>query len=178
LSEQEWFNDGLLNVIEENLMTALMERIRQEHRSIAEEVSQLFQETQTFLSDITVERQKQAKKQAEELFKFHQNLQQENREFLAATEEQRIEQAKKQAEELFKFHQNLQQENREFLTVTHQQRMTKAKEQNQQLRQFRKELFISIFGTPRSSPSTKQSKTAPKSPTPAPAPKPPTPAES
>ena len=137
-------------------MTALMERIRQEHRSIAEEVSQLFKETQIFLSDITVERHKQAKKQAEELFKFHQNLQQENREFLADTEQQRIEQAKKQAEELFKFHQNLQQENREFLTATEQQRMTKAQEQSQRLRQFRRELFISIFGMPSSSPSPKR----------------------
>lgn len=104
-------------------MTALMERIRQEHRSIAEEVSQLFKETQIFLSDITVERHKQAKKQAEELFKFHQNLQQENREFLTATE---------------------------------QQRMTKAQEQSQRLRQFRRELFISIFGMPSSSPSPKR----------------------
>ncbi|MFB2839046.1 gas vesicle protein GvpC [Floridanema evergladense] len=136
-------------------MTALMEKFRQEHRSIAEEVSQLFKETQIFLSEITVERQKQAKKQAEELFKFHQNLQQENREFLAATEQQRTEQAKKQAEELFKFHQNLEQENREFLTATEQQRITKAQEQSQRLRQFRRELFISIFGTPSSSPSAK-----------------------
>jgi gas vesicle GvpC-like protein len=148
-------------------MTALMERIRQEHRSIAEEVSQLFKETQNFLSDITVERQKQAKKQAEELFKFHQNLQQENRDFLTATEQQRIEQAKKQAEELFKFHQNLQQENRDFLTATHEQRMTNAQEQNQRLRQFRRDLFISIFGIPSSSPPAKQPEASSKQPTPA-----------
>ncbi|MBE9228880.1 gas vesicle protein GvpC [Phormidium sp. LEGE 05292] len=146
-------------------MTALMEKIRQEHRSIAEEVSQLFKETQIFLSDVTVERHKQAKKQAEELFKFHQNLQQENRDFLTETEKQRIEQAKKQAEELFKFHQNLEQENREFLTVTHERRMTNAQEQNQKLRQFRRDLFISIFGIPSSSPPAKQPKTLSKQPT-------------
>jgi len=66
-------------------MTALMEKIRQEHRSIAEEVAQLFKDTQTFLSDTTTQRHAQAKKQAEELFKFHQNLQQENHDFLTAT---------------------------------------------------------------------------------------------
>ncbi|MFB2879252.1 gas vesicle protein GvpC [Floridanema aerugineum] len=56
---------------------------------------------------------------------------------------------------MFKFHQNLQQENRDFLTATHEQRMTNAQEQNQRLRQFRRDLFISIFGTPSSSPSAK-----------------------
>ncbi|MEH1909016.1 MAG: hypothetical protein V7K95_15300 [Nostoc sp.] len=37
-------------------MTALMEKIRQEHQSIVEEVSQLFKETHKFLSATTADR--------------------------------------------------------------------------------------------------------------------------
>ncbi|WP_292793011.1 gas vesicle protein GvpC [Nostoc sp. NMS7] len=49
-----------------------MERIRQEHQSIAEEVSQLFKETHEFLSATTAGRQEKAKKQAQYLHQFHQ----------------------------------------------------------------------------------------------------------
>ncbi|MEC4887025.1 MAG: gas vesicle protein GvpC, partial [Scytonema sp. PMC 1070.18] len=58
----------------ENLMTALMEKIRQEHQSIAEEVAQLFQETQEFLLETKAQRQAQAKQQAEQLHQFHKQL--------------------------------------------------------------------------------------------------------
>lgn len=88
-------------------MTALMERIRQEHRSIAEEVAQLFKETQIFLSETTATRQVQAKEQAEKLRQFHQKLQQESSDFLTVTHEKRIAQAKEQNQRLRQFRQDL-----------------------------------------------------------------------
>lgn len=88
-------------------MTSLMERIRQEHRSIAEEVAQLFKETQAFLSETTATRQIRAKKQAEKLHQFHQKLQQETSDFLTVTHEQRLAQAKEQNQRLRQFRQDL-----------------------------------------------------------------------
>ncbi|MEH1909012.1 gas vesicle protein GvpC, partial [Nostoc sp.] len=96
-------------------MTALMEKIRQEHKSIAEEVSQLFRETHEFLSATTANREEQAKKQAQYLHQFHQNLQQTNREFLTETTKERLAQAQA-------LHQELEQTNREFLTEATKER--------------------------------------------------------
>ncbi|RCJ35207.1 gas vesicle protein GvpC [Nostoc punctiforme NIES-2108] len=88
-------------------MTALMEKIRQEHKSIAEEVSQLFRETHEFLSATTANREEQAKKQAQYLHQFQQNLEQTTHEFLAETAKNRTEQAKAQKQYLHQFRQDL-----------------------------------------------------------------------
>ncbi|MBR8841106.1 MAG: gas vesicle protein GvpC [Stigonema ocellatum SAG 48.90 = DSM 106950] len=88
-------------------MTALMVRIRQEHRSIAEEVAQLSRETHEFLSATKAHRQEEAKKQAQQLHEFYQNLKQTTDDFLAQTSEQRMAQAKEQKQELQRFRQDL-----------------------------------------------------------------------
>nr|AAB23340.1 GvpC=gas vesicle protein {N-terminal} [Calothrix, Peptide Partial, 84 aa] [Calothrix] len=84
-------------------MTPLMIRIRQEHRGIAEEVTQLFKDTQEFLSVTTAQRQAQAKEQAENLHQFHKDLEKDTEEFLTDTAKERMAKAKQQAEDLFQF---------------------------------------------------------------------------
>ena len=88
-------------------MTALMEKIRQEHRSIAEEVTQLFNETHEFLSATTAQRQAQAKQQAQQLHEFRQQLEQTSHQFLTETAKERTAQAKQQGQELRQFRKDL-----------------------------------------------------------------------
>lgn len=88
-------------------MTPLMIRIRQEHQGIAEEVTQLFQDTQEFLSATTAKRKAQAKEQAENLHQFHQELEQNTEEFLSDTAKQRMAQAQEQRQQLHQFRQDL-----------------------------------------------------------------------
>ncbi len=88
-------------------MAALMERIRQERLSIVEEVTQLFRETNEFLSATTAHRQEEAKKQAQQLHQFHQQLEQTTHDFLAQTAKERVAQAKEQKQHLQTFRQDL-----------------------------------------------------------------------
>jgi len=138
-------------------MSALMEKIREENRSIFENVNK-------FIDCTKSARLAQGKAQAAELHQFQQNLQQETEQFLATTAKERIAlqqeteqflattakeriaQGKAQAAELHQFQQNLQQETEQFLATTAQERIAKAKAQAAELRQFRQDLFMSVIG--------------------------------
>jgi len=88
-------------------MTALIEKIRDERRSIAEEVNQLFAETNQFLSVTRTNRIAQTQEQAQRLHKFHENLKQETRGFLVSTATKRTAQAQAQKQYLHQFRQDL-----------------------------------------------------------------------
>ncbi|WP_414521363.1 gas vesicle protein GvpC, partial [Umezakia ovalisporum] len=85
------------------MSVALMQRIHQENRSLA-------QATQEFLATTANERFAQAQQQASELRAFQQKLEQETNDFLAATAKNRIANAQQQAAELRAFQQKLEQE--------------------------------------------------------------------
>jgi gas vesicle GvpC-like protein len=135
------------NNIAENLMTALLKKIRQEHQSIAEEVTELFRETHEFLSATTANRQVKAEKQAQELHQFQQNLEQTTHDFLTETAKERFAQAEAQARFLHEFCQELEQTTHDFLAETAKNRIKQAKAQRQNLHQFRQNLSAGIFGT-------------------------------
>ncbi|MDH6067123.1 gas vesicle protein GvpC [Chrysosporum ovalisporum APH033B] len=82
------------------MSVALMQRIHQENRSLA-------QATQEFLATTANERFAQAQQQAAELRAFQQKLEQETNDFLAATAEERIAKAQKQRQDLSQFRQDL-----------------------------------------------------------------------
>ena len=81
-------------------MSALMEKIREENRSIFENVNK-------FIDCTKSARLAQAQAQAAELHQFQQNLQQETEQFLATTAQERLAKANAQAAELRQFRQDL-----------------------------------------------------------------------
>ncbi len=140
-----------------------MERIKQEHQSIAIQVAQLQQNARELLRTTKENRLEMAEKQAMELQEFHQDLQDKTSNFLTVTNINRQEMSEKQGRELREFHQDLQQKTADFLTVTNLIRQDSAYQQTMELQQFHQDLqqktdnFLTDTRSKREEMSQKQS---------------------
>jgi gas vesicle GvpC-like protein len=117
-----------------------MERIKQEHQSIANQVAQLQQNAQNLLKNMNENRVEMAEKQGMELQEFHQDLREKTAHFLNVTTAKREEMSQQQTRELQQFNQELQQKTADFLTGTNLIRQENAQQQTMELQQFNQEL--------------------------------------